>query len=51
MSFSPQKSLFLEAGWLDEELVSLKEIMPFEVKPLDVGFKYLGFFIKTKLLY
>jgi len=20
--------------------------MPFEVKPLDVGFKYLGFFIK-----
>jgi hypothetical protein len=46
MSFSLQKSLFLEAGWLAEELAILKEIIPFEVKPLDVGFKYLGFFLK-----
>jgi hypothetical protein len=46
MTFSLQKSLFLESCWLDEEIVSLKEIMPFEVKPLDVGFKYLGFFLK-----
>jgi len=25
----------------------LKEIMPFEVKPLYVEFKYLGFLLKT----
>jgi hypothetical protein len=46
MDFSPQKSTFLEAGWDDGELTLLKELMPFEVKPLDTGFKYLGFYIK-----
>jgi hypothetical protein len=46
MSFSPQKDLFLEVGWLAEELTILKEIMPFEEKPIDVEFKSLGFFIK-----
>jgi hypothetical protein len=43
MAFIPQKSLFLEAGWVAEELALLKEIFPFEVKPVDVGFKYLMF--------
>jgi hypothetical protein len=46
MSFSPHKSLFLEAGWLEEELTVLKVLFPFEVKPLETGFKYLGFFLK-----
>jgi hypothetical protein len=46
MSFSSQKSLFLEAGWTWEELTVLKDILPYEVKSIEVGFKYLGFFIK-----
>jgi hypothetical protein len=46
MAFSAHKSQFLEAGWSREELLLLKEILPFEVKPLDDGFKYLGFFLK-----
>jgi hypothetical protein len=46
IAFNPQKSMFLEAGWDDVELNLLKEIFPFEVKSLDAGFKYLGFYIK-----
>jgi hypothetical protein len=46
MEFNQQKSLFLEAGWDDAELVLLKDLFPFEVKPLETGFKYLGFYIK-----
>jgi hypothetical protein len=46
MEFNSQKSSFLEAGWEDVELNLLKELFPFEVKPLDTGFKYLGFYIK-----
>jgi hypothetical protein len=46
MDFSPQKSYFLEAGWKTEDLAMLKELMSFEVKPIDVGFKYLGCFLK-----
>jgi len=46
MDFSPQKSYFLEAGWKVEHLALLKELMPFEVKLVDVGFKYLGCFLK-----
>jgi len=44
MAFIPQKHLFLESGWVAEELALLKEIFPFEVKPVDVVFKYLKFF-------
>ena len=47
MTFSPQKSSVLEAGWKDEDLTLLKEIFPFEVKPIEVGFKYLGCFLKS----
>jgi len=46
MAFSPQKSSFLEAGWKAKDLSLLKEVIPFEVKPIDVGFKYLGCFLK-----
>jgi len=46
MYFNPQKSTFLEDGWDVVELTLLKELMPYEVKPLDIGFKYLGFYIK-----
>jgi hypothetical protein len=46
MAFSPQKSSFLEAGWKAEDLALLKELIPFEVKPVEVGFKYLGCFLK-----
>jgi hypothetical protein len=46
MTFSSQKSQFLEAGWSGEELFQLKENFPFEVKSLEEGFKYLGFFLK-----
>jgi len=44
MAFSPQKSSFLEARWKVEDLAMLKELFPFEVKLVDVGFKYIGFF-------
>jgi hypothetical protein len=46
MAFNPQKSMFLEARWEVEDLNILKELFPFDVKPIDVGFKYLGFYIK-----
>ena len=46
MSISYQNSLFLEVGWTGEEVTTLKGILYFEVKPLEVGFKYLSFFIK-----
>jgi len=46
MSFSPHKSTFLEAGWTTEELVELKELFPFETKPVEMGFKYLGCYLK-----
>jgi hypothetical protein len=46
MAYSAHKSQFLEAGWTREELIPLKELLPYEVKPLDDGFKYLGFFLK-----
>jgi hypothetical protein len=46
MAFSPQKSSFLEVGWVEEDLALLKEIFPFDVKPIDEGFKYLGCFLK-----
>jgi hypothetical protein len=46
MSFNSQKSLFLELEWSGEELLQLKEILPFEVEYLEEGFKYLGFFLK-----
>jgi hypothetical protein len=46
MEFNSQKSSFLEAGWEDVEMNVLKELLPFDVKPLDTGFKYLGFYIK-----
>jgi len=42
MVFSPQKSSFLEVGWTVEEIEVLKEILPFDVKPVDEGFKYIG---------
>ena len=44
MDFSPQKSYFLEVGWKAKDLAMLKELMSFEVKPIEVGFKYLGCF-------
>jgi hypothetical protein len=46
MAFSIQKSVFLEAGWEVEQLDWLKELLPFEVRSVDEGFKYLGFHIK-----
>jgi hypothetical protein len=46
MSFSSHKSLFLEAGWVGEELTILKYILLDEVKSIEVSLKYLGFFIK-----
>jgi hypothetical protein len=46
MAFNPQKSVFLEAGWDVEGLTLLKALFPFEVNPIDEGFKYLGFYIK-----
>lgn len=45
MEFNTQKSIFLEEEWDDVEINMLKELFPFEVKPLHTGFKYLGFFI------
>jgi hypothetical protein len=50
MAFSPHKSMFLEAGWTTEDLAFLKEILPFDVKSVDAGFKYLGCFLKAQLL-
>ena len=50
MAFDYHKSQFLKAGWSREDLSQLNEILPYEVKSLDDGFKYLGFFLKPKLL-
>jgi hypothetical protein len=36
----------LEVGWNTKELIPLEELLPYEVKPLDDGFKYLVFFLK-----
>jgi len=44
MDFNSQNSVFLEAGWEVGELVLLKALLPFEVKPIDEDFKYMGFF-------
>ena len=44
--YSAQKSQFLEAGRTSKELTPLEELLPYEVKPLDDDFKYLGFFLK-----
>lgn len=46
MAISENKSSFLEYGLDDGTLVQLKSLFPFEVKSLDVGFKYLGIFLK-----
>jgi hypothetical protein len=46
MVFSNQKSQFLEVGWSVEGIVQLKQIFPFDVKSIEEGFKYLGFFLK-----
>jgi hypothetical protein len=46
LAFSPHKYSFLEAGWSKEELAMLKGLSPFEVKPIDEGFKYLGCYLK-----
>ena len=46
MAFSPQKSMFLEAGWTAKELVVLKDFMPYDVTSVDSGFKYLECFLK-----
>jgi hypothetical protein len=44
--FSTQKSIFLEVGWSKEDITLLKEFMPYDVKYVEVGFKYLGCFLK-----
>jgi len=46
MAINPHNSSFLEAGWATEELASLKDILPFDVKPIEEWFKYLGCCIK-----
>lgn len=46
MTFNPQKSSFLEVEWSTEELVDLNELFPFETKPIELGFKYMGCYLK-----
>ena len=46
MAYNALKSQFLEADWTSEELIPLKDLLPYEVITLDDGFKYLGFFLK-----
>jgi hypothetical protein len=46
MAYNALKSQFLEADWTSEELIPLKDLLPYEVRTLDDGFKYLGFFLK-----
>jgi len=46
MTFSLQKSMFLEASWSVKDITLMKEVFPYDVKSLDEGFKYLGCFIK-----
>ena len=45
MSISDIKSSFLEFGIDEGALLQLKSFLPFEVKSLDVGFKYLGYYL------
>jgi hypothetical protein len=46
MDFSSKKSSLLEVAWAAEDLALLKDFMPFDVKPVDEGFNYLGCFLK-----
>ena len=46
MNISPVKSQFYEAGWALEDINEIKQLLPFDVLPLQGGFKYLGFFLK-----
>lgn len=46
MKISESKSTFLESSMDDNIIKEVKDIFPFEVKPLNLGFKYLGYFLK-----
>jgi hypothetical protein len=50
MTFSSQKSRFLEGGLVVEELLLLKEFMPYEIKILEEGFKWNFFLNPTTTL-
>ena len=46
MDFSHNKSMFLEVGLDGEVLSQIKLLLPFNIQPLESGFKYLVFFLK-----
>jgi hypothetical protein len=46
MIFITQKLLFLEVGWEENEMDLIKAILPYDIKPVEEGFKYLGLFLK-----
>ena len=45
MVMSENKSIFLEYGVSEDTVTHVQSFLPFEVKQLDVGFKYLGYFL------
>lgn len=46
MKISESNSIFLEFAMDDHIIKEFKKLFPFEVKPLNLGFKYLGYYLK-----
>ena len=46
MLISDRKSTFLDQGMESDVLLQVKSLFPFQVKSLNSGFKYVGYFLK-----
>ena len=46
MRISPDKSQFYHSKWEPDELEVLHQLFSFDIRPLEHGFRYLGFFLK-----
>lgn len=46
MAISESKSYFMENRFDEDTFLEVKSLFPFEVKSIDDGLKYLGYFLK-----
>lgn len=46
MEISSDKSIFLHNELSDNVLEHIKGVLPFNMEPLDIGIKYLGYYLK-----
>jgi len=49
LTINESKSTMLQEGILEQELGPFKALFPFSFEDLDVGFKYLSYFLKIGL--